>query len=72
LARIGSAFIDVGLTQQTRIARKTSAGKPIQSIGASGTVLTRIRRTLINVDLAKGTSRARNAGARKSVQRIGA
>jgi hypothetical protein len=53
-ARIGSAFVDVGLTEKTGIASNTRASEAVQAVKTGRAVeRARIGSTLINVGLAE-------------------
>jgi hypothetical protein len=68
LTRVRVTFIDVGLTERTRVASNTSAGKAIDRIDAGGTVLTRIRRAFVDVGLTQVPFKTSWANTRKSIE----
>jgi hypothetical protein len=53
LTRIGSTFVDIGLTESARITRETGAGKGIQGIHTSRSIQARIGRALVDIGLAE-------------------
>jgi hypothetical protein len=61
LARVGTTFIDIRLTQNGRVTSSTSAAESIHSIHTGRSILAWVGRTFVDIDFTPSSSKASRA-----------